>query len=151
MRVVPRKATKPPSLGTGAFPFPTPQEVSPMGDVILYDTTLRDGTQRAGIHLTLADKLRLARRLDAFGIPYVEGGWPGSNPKDAAFFRALQDQPLERARLVAFTSTRRPGRRVQDDPALTAALDAATPASINNLTRRTIHPRELRGVPSLST
>ncbi|WP_243123370.1 citramalate synthase [Thermaerobacter sp. FW80] len=99
-----------------------------MGDVILYDTTLRDGTQRAGIHLTLADKVRLARRLDAFGIPYVEGGWPGSNPKDAAFFRALQDQPLERARLVAFTSTRRPGRRVQDDPALTAALDAATPA-----------------------
>ncbi|ADU51543.1 2-isopropylmalate synthase/homocitrate synthase family protein [Thermaerobacter marianensis DSM 12885] len=97
-------------------------------DVVLYDTTLRDGTQRAGIHLTLADKVRLARRLDAFGIPYVEGGWPGSNPKDAAFFRVLQDQPLERARLVAFTSTRRPGHAAHHDPVLAAALAAATPA-----------------------
>ena len=97
-------------------------------DVVLYDTTLRDGTQRAGIHLTLADKVRLARRLDAFGIPYIEGGWPGSNPKDAAFFQALAAEPLERARLVAFTSTRRPGLSVRRDPALAAALAAGTPA-----------------------
>ncbi|QIA27340.1 citramalate synthase [Thermaerobacter sp. PB12/4term] len=97
-------------------------------DVVLYDTTLRDGTQRAGIHLTLADKLRLARRLDDFGVPYIEGGWPGSNPKDAAFFRALEDQPLRRSRLVAFTSTRRPGVAVQHDPVLAAALAAGTPA-----------------------
>ena len=58
--------------------------------VLLYDTTLRDGTQREGLIVSLADKIKIARRLDEFGLPYIEGGWPGSNPKDVDFFAARQ-------------------------------------------------------------
>uniref|UniRef100_UPI003872D257 citramalate synthase n=1 Tax=Caldinitratiruptor microaerophilus TaxID=671077 RepID=UPI003872D257 len=97
--------------------------------VVLYDTTLRDGSQRAGISFTVADKVRIARRLDEFGMHYVEGGWPGSNPKDAEFFRLMQDEPLRRARLVAFSSTRRPGVRCEDDIILRQLLDAGTQAT----------------------
>ena len=70
--------------------------------VILYDTTLRDGTQGENITLSLADKLRVARMLDEFGMPFVEGGWPGSNPKDIEFFAAARTMRWERARLAAF-------------------------------------------------
>ena len=66
--------------------------------VLLYDTTLRDGTQREGLALSLADKLRIARRLDAAGFPYVEGGWPGSNPKDSEFFAPRPEQCHPQAR-----------------------------------------------------
>jgi len=96
--------------------------------VVLYDTTLRDGTQRSGISLSLADKIRIARRLDELGFPYIEGGWPGSNPKDAEFFRAMKDQPLRQARLVAFSSTRRAGTEADRDPLLRELLAAGTPA-----------------------
>src|SRR5436305_14271460 len=74
--------------------------------VTLYDTTLRDGTQGENITLSLADKLRVARMLDEFGMPYIEGGWPGSNPKDIEFFAAARTMRWERARLAAFGSTR---------------------------------------------
>jgi 2-isopropylmalate synthase len=74
-------------------------------DVKIYDTTLRDGCQGAGISLSLGDKLAIAHRLDEFARDYVEGGWPGSNPKDAALFGALREAPLTRARLSAFGST----------------------------------------------
>ena len=82
--------------------------------VILYDTTLRDGTQGENITLSLADKLRIARMLDEFGMPYIEGGWPGSNPKDVEFFRVARDVRWERAKLAAFGSTRHifPDRKV---------------------------------------
>ena len=79
----------------------------------LYDTTLRDGTQREGLSLSASDKVKIAARLDAFGIDTIEGGWPGSNPKDAEFFRRVQDQPLGRARVAAFGSTRRVGTSVR--------------------------------------
>ena len=94
---------------------------------LLYDTTLRDGTQREGLSLSVEDKLRIAMRLDAFGIDYVEGGWPGSNPKDAEFFRRIRGTPLRRARVAAFGSTRRAGTRCTDDANLRALLDAETP------------------------
>src|SRR5215208_2201564 len=81
--------------------------------VAIYDTTLRDGTQAEGISLTLADKLAIAHRLDELGFDYVEGGWPGSNPKDEQFFAAMVEQPLARARLTAFGSTRRRGVRAE--------------------------------------
>jgi 2-isopropylmalate synthase len=73
--------------------------------VAIYDTTLRDGTQREGISLSVADKLKIARLLDHLGVAYIEGGWPGSNPKDAAFFEAIQSVELKHARIAAFGST----------------------------------------------
>jgi 2-isopropylmalate synthase len=96
-------------------------------DVLLYDTTLRDGTQRKGLSLSLEDKLKIARLLDAFGVTWIEGGWPGSNPKDAEFFRRLKAQPLLHAKAAAFGSTRRAHVRAEDDTNLKALLDAETP------------------------
>lgn len=95
--------------------------------ILLYDTTLRDGAQREGLSFSLADKLKIARELDAFGIHYIEGGWPGSNPKDADFFRAIRDVPLQHARITAFGSTRRPRKTCADDPNIAALVAAATP------------------------
>ena len=90
--------------------------------VYLYDTTLRDGAQTQGVDFTVADKVAVARALDAMGVDYVEGGWPGANPTDDAFFR---DAPaLARARLTAFGMTRRPGRSVENDPGVAALIDA---------------------------
>jgi 2-isopropylmalate synthase len=95
--------------------------------VLLYDTTLRDGTQREGLVLSLADKLRIARRLDEAGFPYVEGGWPGSNPKDEEFFALARAVTFRNARLAAFGSTRHRSHRVADDPNIRALLAAGTP------------------------
>lgn len=94
--------------------------------VWIYDTTLRDGAQREGIALSLEDKIRIARQLDALGIPFIEGGWPGANPKDVQFFWQIQEQPLQSSELVAFCSTRRPDRRPEDDDLLKAILSAGT-------------------------
>jgi 2-isopropylmalate synthase len=96
--------------------------------VSLYDTTLRDGTQREGLSLSVEDKLKIARLLDELGVDYVEGGWPGSNPKDAEFFRRMAAEPLRRARVTAFGSTRRVGVRCEDDANLQALRDAGTAA-----------------------
>ena len=95
--------------------------------VVLYDTTLRDGTQREGLIVSLADKLKIARRLDEFGFPYIEGGWPGSNPKDADFFAAARSMTFRNARLAAFGATRHRLNAPADDPNLRALVDAATP------------------------
>ncbi len=95
--------------------------------VDVYDTTLRDGTQREGISLSCDDKLRIARRLDEIGVAFVEGGWPGSNPKDAAFFERARDLPWETAALTAFGSTRRAKIGAEDDANLRALLAAQTP------------------------
>src|SRR4051812_22839400 len=92
--------------------------------VDIYDTTLRDGTQREGISLSLDDKLRIAHLLDDFGIPYIEAGWPGSNPKDAELFSRLQ---LKNAIVVAFGATRRPGVRCEEDASVEALLQSNAP------------------------
>ncbi|MBD2076543.1 citramalate synthase [Phormidium sp. FACHB-592] len=92
----------------------------------IYDTTLRDGSQREGLSLSLEDKLRIARQLDRLGVPFIEGGWPGANPKDVQFFWQLQEEPLTQAELVAFCSTRRPGMAATDDPMLQPILAAGT-------------------------
>jgi 2-isopropylmalate synthase len=97
--------------------------------ILLYDTTLRDGTQREGLVLSLADKLKIARRLDEAGFPYVEGGWPGSNPKDEEFFAAARSMTFRKARLAAFGSTRHRANRVEDDPNIRALLAAETPVT----------------------
>ncbi|MCL4805365.1 MAG: citramalate synthase [Anaerolineae bacterium] len=98
-----------------------------MTRIFLYDTTLRDGTQREGISLSLDDKLKIAGRLDAFGMDYIEGGWPGSNPKDVEFFRRAPSLNLSHARLAAFGSTRRKNTRPADDANIQALLGADTP------------------------
>jgi 2-isopropylmalate synthase len=94
----------------------------------LYDTTLRDGTQREGLSLSVEDKLRIAAKLDLLGIHYIEGGFPGSNPKDIEFFERARDLKLEQATISAFGATRRKDTRAEDDPGLQALLDTGCSA-----------------------
>ena len=94
--------------------------------VELYDTTLRDGAQRADLSYSIEDRLRILRKLDALGFRWVEGGWPGANPRDSEFFRLAQKERLEHARLVAFGMTRRAGERAEDSAVLGEVLDAGT-------------------------
>lgn len=100
---------------------------APRGPVVLYDTTLRDGTQGENITLSLSDKIRIARMLDEYGMPYIEGGWPGSNPKDVEFFAAVRSMTWANARLAAFGSTRHRANRPEDDPNLRELVAAETP------------------------
>src|SRR2546428_9505031 len=95
----------------------------------IYDTTLRDGTQGEGVSFSMEDKVRLATRLDALGIHYIEGGWPGSNPKDLRFFRRMQDVTLKHAKLAAFSMTRRAGTTADSDANMQALLDAGAPVA----------------------
>jgi 2-isopropylmalate synthase len=98
-----------------------------MTKIYLYDTTLRDGTQREGISLSLDDKLKIAKKLDEFGIDYIEGGWPGSNPKDVEFFQRVPALNLRQAKITAFGSTRRKGVTPEEDANLRLLLEANTP------------------------
>ncbi|MEV5944483.1 citramalate synthase [Streptomyces sp. NPDC051994] len=94
----------------------------------VFDTTLRDGAQREGINLTVADKLTIARHLDEFGVGFIEGGWPGANPRDTEFFaRARQEITFRNAQLVAFGATRRAGGRAAEDPQVRALLESGAP------------------------
>ncbi|MFP3911421.1 MAG: citramalate synthase [Desulfobacteraceae bacterium] len=95
--------------------------------IMLYDTTLRDGTQGEYVTLSAEDKLKIARKLDDFGIPYIEGGWPGSNPKDARFFHMVRNCRFTTSRLAAFGSTHRPGIPPHMDQSIQALLHAETP------------------------
>lgn len=95
--------------------------------VSIYDTTLRDGTQGTGISFSVLDKIRVAKRLDDFGIDYIEGGWPGSNPKDVAFFVEAAAHTWNHAKIAAFGMTRRGGTRVEEDSQIQTLLDAKTP------------------------
>ena len=96
-------------------------------DVLIYDTTLRDGTQGYQISFSAEDKLRIARRLDDAGFHYIEGGWPGSNPRDMRFFKMAREIEFKNARLTAFGSTRKPGLLPDDCPNIRALLEANTP------------------------
>ncbi|MER7984653.1 citramalate synthase [Streptomyces noursei] len=103
-------------------------EAAVSDDFHVFDTTLRDGAQREGINLTVADKLTLARHLDDYGVGFIEGGWPGANPRDTEFFqRARAELDLQHAQLVAFGATRKAGIRVEDDPQVAALLDSQAP------------------------
>src|SRR5258708_11008492 len=95
----------------------------------LFDTTLRDGAQAEGISFSTHDKLQIAQALDRLGIHYVEGGWPGSNPKDNQFFKEARTLNLKNARLVAFGSTRRKGVKASADPNLQAIVDSKVPVA----------------------
>src|ERR687892_196538 len=95
----------------------------------IYDTTLRDGTQGEGVSFSMEDKVRLTSRLDAFGIHYIEGGWPGSNPKDLRFFRRMQDVTLKHAKLAAFSMTRRASGATESDPNMQAIIESGAPVA----------------------
>src|SRR6202163_4091450 len=95
--------------------------------IVVYDTTLRDGAQGPAVSFSASDKVRIARTLDGLGFDYVEGGFPGSNPKDEELFASLQAHPLKRARLAAFGATRRAGGTCEDDPNLKALAESGAP------------------------
>ena len=109
----------------------------------LYDTTLRDGTQREGMSLSVEDKVKIACALDRLGVSYIEGGWPGSNPKDAEFFRRIREVSLAQARVAAFGSTRRAGIRCEDDGSLVALVPVLSVFAI--LQRRLVRVGGLGG------
>src|ERR1044071_5489900 len=96
-------------------------------DVEIYDTTLRDGSQGEGINFSVAEKLRIPEKLDAFGVHYIEGGWPGSNPKDLEFFAQARRRKWRSARIAAFSMTRRKGVAVEKDELMRQILEAETP------------------------
>lgn len=95
-----------------------------MRSVEIYDTTLRDGSQGEGISFSVEDKIKIALKLDAMGFHYIEGGWPGSNPKDMEFFRKISGHPLKHSMLAAFGSTRRPEIKAEDDANLQSIVDS---------------------------
>ena len=99
-----------------------------MSKVFLYDTTLRDGSQGEGISFSASDKMQIARRLDEFGVHYVEGGFPGANPKDIEFFELARKHDWKNAKIVAFGATRRKDTAVEDDPAIAAILESGVSA-----------------------
>lgn len=99
-----------------------------MKHITIYDTTLRDGNQAEDVNFTLEDKIKVALKLDEFGIPYIEGGWPGSSPVDTAFFQEIAAYSLKHARIVAFGSTHHPGNSAKNDKNLAALLDSKAPA-----------------------
>jgi 2-isopropylmalate synthase len=112
-------------------------------DLVLYDTTLRDGTQGEGISLSVDDKLKITRLLDDLGIDVIEGGWPGSNPKDAAYFERVQELALQHARIAAFGSTCRVGTQPADDANIRALLAAETPVVTVVGKTWTLHVRDV--------
>src|SRR5437899_8790043 len=108
--------------------MPFPQMAESMKPAVeIYDTTLRDGSQGEGINFSALDKLRIAEKLDAFGIHYIEGGWPGSNPKDMEFFKQSSRRKWKNARIAAFSMTRRKGMAVESDDLMRQILEAETP------------------------
>ena len=111
--------------------------------VELYDTTLRDGAQMEGMSLSVEDKLKITRKLDELGVHFIEGGWPGSNPKDAEFFVRAQSLNLQHARLAAFGSTRKAGGNASSDPNLRALVDARTPVVTLVGKTHDLHVREV--------
>ena len=102
-----------------------PKHSSP-SSIEIFDTTLRDGAQTEGISYSVDDKLRIARKLDELGVAFIEGGWPGSNPKDEVFFAQARSESWAQAKLVAFGATRRASLQAADDPSIRALVAAGT-------------------------
>src|SRR5438045_3048593 len=112
-------------------------------EVEIYDTTLRDGSQGEGINFSVADKLRIAEKLDSFGVHYIEGGWPGSNPKDIEFFAVAKRRRFKNARLAAFGSTRKKNTPVEKDEQVRLLIDAGTPVVTIYGKTSLLHVREV--------
>ncbi|MBS3732906.1 MAG: citramalate synthase, partial [Desulfobacterales bacterium] len=118
-----------------------------MESILLYDTTLRDGTQGEKINFTAQDKLKIARKLDELGIHYIEGGWPGASAKDWEFFQMAAKEPFEHARMAAFGSTHKNGVAPKDDVHLKAILESA--AQVGTVVGKSwdLHVNKILGVP----
>ncbi len=123
-----RKPSSPRTTRTRKASRPAPAATGPRHPAVLeiYDTTLRDGAQAEDVSFSAEDKVMVAQRLDELGVQFIEGGWPGANPKDIEFFRMIKETPLRHATVVAFGSTRRASNPVQKDPNIQALLDAET-------------------------
>ncbi len=115
--------------------------------VFAYDTTLRDGTQAAGVSFSLADKLAIARKLDEFGIDYIEGGYPLSNPKDEAFFKEIRNYKLKHAKIAAFGMTRKKNTKVEDDASINALIKSKAP--VTTIVGKS-HTKQVKNVLSVS-
>src|SRR6266404_1990685 len=109
------------------FAIPLFADMAMKPEVEIYDTTLRDGSQGEGVNFSVMDKMRIAEKLDAFGVHYIEGGWPGSNPKDIEFFAGARRKKFKNARLAAFGSTRKKSVPVERDDQVRLLIEAATP------------------------
>jgi 2-isopropylmalate synthase len=114
--------------------------------IVLYDTTLRDGTQGENVNISAEDKMRIAKKLDEMGIDYIEGGWPGSNPKDARFFEMARKVPFNKSKLTAFGSTRRSNVTAEDDESIRAILAAETQSVTIFGKSWDLHATEILGV-----
>ena len=114
-----------------------------MTHIQVYDTTLRDGTQSEGFTLSSNDKIRIAQKLDELGIAFIEGGWPGSNPKDVEFFERARDMQWKNSLITAFGSTCRVKGRPEDDANIKALLDSQTPVCTIFGKTWTLHVREV--------
>jgi 2-isopropylmalate synthase len=105
--------------------------MSDLKKIELFDTTLRDGTQGEGVNLSIADKLLITQKLDDFGIDIIEGGWPGSNPKDEEYFQKVKTLNLKNASITAFGSTARFPDKIKEDVNLNKIISAETPICFN--------------------
>ena len=115
----------------------------PSDDFHVYDTTLRDGAQREGISYSVADKLKVAKLLDSYGVGFIEGGWPGAMPKDTEFFqRAREEIDFQYAQLVAFGATRKAGVKVDEDPQVKGLLDSLAPVVCLVAKSSVVHVKE---------
>ena len=114
--------------------------------VSIYDTTLRDGAQAEDINFSVEDKIRISQKLDQFGVHYIEGGWPGSNPRDIEFFREMRRVKLKKARLVAFGATRRAKLKVSEDPSIRSLVSSG--AAVTTIFGKTwdLHVRKALGI-----
>src|SRR3990172_8654097 len=118
-----------------------------MRKIEIYDTTLRDGAQSEDVSFSVEDKLRITEKLDELGVHYIEGGYPGSNPRDIEYFRKASKLKLANARLVAFGSTHRPGKKASRDEMLKALITSGTPVITIFGKTRDFHVREALKVP----
>jgi 2-isopropylmalate synthase len=118
-----------------------------MCKVMIYDTTLRDGSQAEGVSLSVEDKLRIAQKLDELGIDYIEGGWPSSNPKDMLFFKRIKGYHLKHAKIAAFASTRNPRHPIEKDPNIQGLLEAETQAVTIFGKSWDLHVTDALGIP----
>ena len=114
-----------------------------MQRVLIYDTTLRDGTQGEEVNFSAEEKIKVARKLDELGVDYIEGGWPGSNFRDLQFFKLAQRETFSTAKITAFGSTRKPNTRAEDDPNLKALIQCRTPAVTIFGKSWTLHVRQV--------
>ena len=128
--------------------IPMMNRIMKKSTVQLYDTTLRDGAQAEDVNFSVEDMVRIAQKLDQFGVQYIEGGWPGSNPRDVDFFQEMRRVQLKKAKLVAFGATRRAKLTAAEDPSLKALV--ASGVSVATIFGKILGPPRAQGAQGLA-